>query len=198
LGLKDDYPEIPVLPAHERPEKTVHSRERPFRRKEHAMTAFTVWKFEDPDGAGQAATVLKHADAEGLVKIVDHAVVSWPVGASKPNTSHGHEETWHGTGWGAFWGLLIGALFFVPVIGGVAGAAIGAISKATEGTGITKEQLEKIRTQVTEGTSALFVVSEQGDLDRLGERFHRMHSKLIDTNLTDAEREELLQTFGGA
>jgi uncharacterized membrane protein len=174
LGLKDDYPEIPVLPAHERPEKTVHSRERPFRRKEHAMTAFTVWKFEDPDGAGQAATVLKHADAEG------------------------HEETWHGTGWGAFWGLLIGALFFVPVIGGVAGAAIGAISKATEGTGITKEQLEKIRTQVTEGTSALFVVSEQGDLDRLGERFHRMHSKLIDTNLTDAEREELLQTFGGA
>jgi hypothetical protein len=29
---------------------------------------------------------------------------------------------------------------------GVAGAAIGAISKATEGTGITKDQLETIRT----------------------------------------------------
>ena len=45
---------------------------------------------------------------------------------------------------------MIGALFFVPVIGGVAGAAIGAISKATAGAEITKNQLETIRTQVTE------------------------------------------------
>lgn len=161
------------------------------------MTAFTVWKFDDPEGADRAVSNLKSADSEGLVKIIDHAVVAWPVGAPRPTTHHGHEDTWHGTGWGAFWGLLIGALFFVPVIGGVAGAAIGAISKATEGAGITKEQLEKIRTQVTEGTSALFVVTEEGDLDRLGERFHGMHSKLVDTNLTDAEREVLLETFGG-
>jgi uncharacterized membrane protein len=87
--------------------------------------------------------------------------------------------------------------FFVPVIGGVAGAAIGAISKATEGTGIGKDQLEKIRTEVTEGTSALFVVTDEGNLDRVGQRFHGMHSKLIDTNLTDAERRVLLDTFGG-
>ena len=137
------------------------------------MTAFTVWKFDSPDGADRAASTLKDAASEGLVKIVDHAVVSWPVGASRPTTNQGHEETWRGSGWGAFWGLLLGTLFFVPVIGGVAGAAIGAISKATEGTGITKEQLETIRTQVTEGTSALFLVTEQGDLDRLGECLHR-------------------------
>ena len=93
--------------------------------------------------------------------------------------------------------MLLGALFFVPVIGGVAGAAIGAISKMTQDAGITKEQLHKIRTEVTPGTSALFAVTEEGDLDRVGERFHGMHSKLIDTNLTEAEREVLLETFGG-
>ena len=97
---------------------------------------------------------------------------------------------------GAFWGLLVGALFFVPVVGGVAGAAIGAISKATEGAGITKAQLETIRTEVTEGTSALFAVTDEGDLDRLGERFRGMHSTLVATNLTDAERSVLLETFG--
>jgi uncharacterized membrane protein len=160
------------------------------------MAAFTVWKFDSPDGAQRTASVLKSAASEGLVKVIDHAVVSWPVGASRPNTDQGHEETWRGTGWGAFWGLLLGTLFFVPVVGGVVGAAIGAVSKATEGTGVTKEQLETIRTQVTEGTSALFVVTEQGDLDRLGERFHGMHSKLVATNLTDAERSVLLETFG--
>src|SRR3954470_16728386 len=161
------------------------------------MTTFTVWKFDEPSGADRAASVLQDAAAEGLVKIVDHAVVSWPVGASRPSTKQAHEETWRGTGWGALWGMLVGALFFVPVIGGVAGAAIGALSKATEGTGITKEQLQKIRTQLTEGTSALFLVTDEGNLDRLGERFHGMHSKLVDTNLTDAERSVLLETFGG-
>ena len=162
------------------------------------MTTFTVWKFDNPDGAEQAASVLKVAAKDGLVKIVDHAVASWPDGAARPDTKQSHEEAWHSTGWGALWGLVIGALFFVPVIGGVAGAAIGAISKATEGTGISKDQLETIRTQVTEGTSALFVVTEGGDLDRLGERFHGMHSKLIATNLTEAERSVLHETFGGA
>jgi uncharacterized membrane protein len=67
----------------------------------------------------------------------------------------------------------------------------------TEDAGITREQLETIRTEVTPGTSALFVVTEEGDLDRVGERFRGMHSKLVATNLTDGERQILLETFGG-
>jgi len=161
------------------------------------MAAFTVWKFDGPDGADRAASILKDCEREGLVKILDHAVVLWPQGASQPTTKQGHEENWRGTGWGAFWGVLLGALFFVPVVGGVAGAAIGAISKMTQDAGITKDQLETIRTEVTPGTSALFVITEEGDLDRVGERFHGLHSKLIATNLTEAERQVLLETFGG-
>lgn len=161
------------------------------------MTAFTVWKFDDPRGALQAEELLKGAQTDGLVKILDHAVVTWPTGQARPSTTHPHDETVRGAGWGALWGLIVGALFFVPVVGGVAGAAIGAISKATEGTGITKEQLERIRVEVTEGTSALFAVTDQGDLDRLGERFTGLHSKLIATDLTADERKVLLETFGG-
>ena len=164
------------------------------------MTTFTVWKFDSPDGAQHASEQLKDAQGEGLVKVLDHAVVTWPVGAQQPErVQHGHDGVWRGAGWGALWGLLAGTLFLVPVIGGAAGAAIGAISKATQDSGIDKEQLEKIRTEITEGTSALFLVTDAGNLDRLGERFHGMgqHSKLIHTNLTDGEREILLQTFGG-
>ena len=161
------------------------------------MAAFTVWKFDSPDGADGAESVLKDCEGDGLIKILDHAVVSWPEGASQPRTKQGHEETWRGTGWGALWGVLVGALFFVPVIGGVAGAALGAISKVTEDAGISKDQLERIRIEVTPGTSALFLVTDEGNLDRVGERFHGSHSKLIDTNLTDAERSVLLETFGG-
>ncbi len=161
------------------------------------MAAFTVWKFEGPGEAERAAASLKDCAREGLVKILDHAVVSWPEGADRPTTKQGHEESWRGTGWGAFWGVLLGALFFVPVVGGAVGAAIGAISKMTQDSGITKEQLETIRTQVTPGTSALFAVTEDADLDRVGDRFHAPHSTLIATNLTEAERRVLLETFGG-
>jgi uncharacterized membrane protein len=84
----------------------------------------------------------------------------------------------------------------VPVAGALVGAGIGALAKATDGTGITKGDLERIRTEITEGTSALFMVTEAADLDRLGERFHGRDAKLISTNLTEAERATLLETFG--
>ncbi len=160
------------------------------------MTTFTVWKFDDPEGADRILENLRQAESDGLVKIDDHAVVSWPAGAAHPDTKHGHEEKWVGAGWGGVLGLVIGTLFFVPVIGGLAGAAIGALAKASEDAGITKEQLETIRREVTEGTSALFLVTEQGDFDRLAERLHGMHSTLIATNLTDDEKNVLLTTFG--
>ena len=162
------------------------------------MTTFTVWKFEDPEGAAHAATLLKNAEEDGLVKVVDHAVMSWPVGAEAPETKHSHDDSRRGAAWGAFWGILTGALFTVPVVGGVVGVALVALAKSTDGTGITKDDLARIRTEIVEGTSALFAVTEEGNLDRLGERFRGTDQKLITTNLTPAERETLLETFGGS
>lgn len=159
------------------------------------MATFTVWSFDTPGGAEAASRVLGDAASEGLIRIVDRAVVSWPQGATKPTTHHTHEDEWRGTGWGAFWGLLFGALFFVPVIGVAAGAALGAIHTSMEAVGLDKHQLDRIRAQVTEGTSALFAVTENGDLDRVGERFHGLHGDLVATNLTDEERHLLLETF---
>ena len=130
-------------------------------------------------------------------EIVDHAVMSWPLGADKPETHHEHDDNKRGAAWGALWGLLGGALFAIPVAGAIAGVAIGALAKSTEGTGITKDDLARIRTEVVEGTSALFLVTEDADLDKLGERF-RFNTTLITTNLTAAERATLLETFGGA
>ena len=86
----------------------------------------------------------------------------------------------------------------IPVAGLALGAGIGALAKATSGVGISEADLERIRTEVTEGTSALFLVTDEGDLDRLGERFHGRDATLISTNLTEAERETLLETFGSA
>lgn len=161
------------------------------------MTTFTVWKFAEPEGAQHAEKALKAGAADGLVTIVDHAVMSWPEGADKPTLHHDHDSFKRGAAWGALWGILGGALFAIPVAGVALGAGIGALAKATAGTGITKGDLERIRTELAPGSSALFLVTEDADLDRLGERFRGRDSRLISTNLTDSERDTLLETFGG-
>jgi uncharacterized membrane protein len=69
---------------------------------------------------------------------------------------------------------------------------VAAIHKAMERVGIGAEQMEVLRWQIVEGTSALFLLTENADLDRLGERWRGMHSVLIDTNLTDVEQARLL------
>ncbi|HET9658164.1 MAG TPA: DUF1269 domain-containing protein [Kineosporiaceae bacterium] len=161
------------------------------------MTTFSVWKFDDPDGADRAMKILKGAEHDRIVKVLDHATVRWPKDADLPETELGHDERLRGSVWGGFLGVVIGMLFFVPVLGGVVGASIGAAAKAMSGTGIRRDQLDRIRAEVTPGTSALFIVSEEGDLDRLGERFHQMNRTFISTNLTTQERTVLLETFGG-
>jgi uncharacterized membrane protein len=162
------------------------------------MSTFTVWKYDDPYAAESTVAILKQAQDEGLVKVLDHTVVSWPKDAAQPETKAEHDEKRRGTGWGAFLGGMVGMLFFAPVVGAAIGGGIGRAVKSSEGTGITPEDLERIRAEVTPGTSALFLVTDEGNLDRLGERFHGLNSKLVMTNLTPAEREQLIETFGGA
>jgi uncharacterized membrane protein len=159
------------------------------------MTTFTVWKFDQPDGASRAAAILEDAEAAGEIRVVDRAMISWPHGATRPRSEHHQDEVRRGAGWGAFWGLLFGALFFAPLLGAAAGAGVGALGTAMGQLGITKEQMDTLRWQITAGTSALFVLSDEADLDRVGERFHGLNWLLIDTNLTDVERARLLDAF---
>jgi uncharacterized membrane protein len=160
------------------------------------MTAFTVWKFETLDGAEKAAKTLRSAQQDKLVVIDDLAVLEWPVGAKEPKISH-HGPGKKGAAIGGVGGLVLGAAFLIPLVGLATGAAVGAMANKYRSVGITDEQIEEIRAQVTEGSSALFLITQGANLDRLGERFLGTKMKLIETNLTEAERANLYETFGG-
>jgi len=160
------------------------------------MTAFTVWKFETLDGAEKAAKTLRSAAQDKLVVIDDLAVLEWPVGDKEPKIHH-HGPGHKGAAIGGLGGLVLGAAFLVPLIGLASGAAIGAMANKYRSVGITEEQIEEIRAEVKEGSSALFVITQSANMDRLGERFLGTRMKLIQTNLTEAERANLYETFGG-
>ena len=93
--------------------------------------------------------------------------------------------TWRGRvpSAGAFWGLLFGLLFFVPLLGMAIGAATGG------------DFIKKTREQVTPGTSALFVMSRDAVLDKVKAAFEGQKPELLFTNLSDVQEKALREAF---
>jgi uncharacterized membrane protein len=96
---------------------------------------------------------------------------------------------------GAFWGLLFGLLFFVPFFGLAVGAAMGALGGKMADYGIDDDFIKKVRSQVTEGTSALFLMTSGAVKDKVAEQLKGQEFELIASNLTKEQEEELLTAF---
>jgi uncharacterized membrane protein len=161
------------------------------------MANLTVWKFDEPGGASHALRTLKQLQDEGLIVLHDAAIVEWPEGKKKPATRQLHDLVGPGALHGAFWGLLFGMLFFVPILGVAAGAGGGALVGALRDVGIDDGFINRVKTSVTPGTSALFLLSSSGVEDRIRQRFIGAHPELISSNLGEEEEAKLRQAFSG-
>jgi uncharacterized membrane protein len=162
------------------------------------MATLTVWKFNDAYGAERAVEKLQQLQKQGLIQVHDAAMVSWPEDKKKPRTRHLEDLTGAGALGGAFWGLLFGLIFFVPVIGLAVGAATGAIAGSLSNVGIDKDFIESVRTRVTPGTSALFVLTSDAVMDRVRDAFEGEQPELLQTNLSQDEEARLREAFAEA
>ena len=97
---------------------------------------------------------------------------------------------------GAFWGMLFGLIFFVPFFGMAIGAAMGALTGKFADYGINDDFIEEVQSKVTEGTSALFVLSGAATEDKVREAFAGVKMELIQSNLTEEHEAELRAAFG--
>jgi uncharacterized membrane protein len=96
---------------------------------------------------------------------------------------------------GAFWGLLFGILFFIPLVGLVAGAALGVLVGSMTHMGIDEGFIKSIRSKVTEGTSALFLMTSDAVEDRVVEAMKQSKFEIIATNLSKEEEDKLRAAF---
>ena len=158
-------------------------------------TTLTVWKYHSPEGAEEALGILEQLKKEQLIEIHDAAVVTWPPDKKKPKTRELNNLTGAGALGGAFWGLLFGLIFFVPLLGAAVGAAFGAVGGAMADVGIDDEFIQQVRTQVTPGTSALFVMSSDAVVEKVRAAFEGQRPELLTTNLSAAEEERLRTAF---
>ncbi|WP_435200338.1 DUF1269 domain-containing protein [Janibacter sp. GS2] len=159
------------------------------------MATLTVWKFESADGADQAESTLLDLQQRELVHVHDAATVSWEPDSKKPKTRQLNSATAGGMLGGSFWGLLFGLIFFVPLLGAAIGAASGALAAAMTDVGIDDEFINRVRGEVTPGTSALFLMSSDAVIDRVAEEFRGHSGRLVETNLTKDQEATLRAAF---
>jgi uncharacterized membrane protein len=157
--------------------------------------SLVVLKFDTPEGAEQGLAIAVNLQKQHLLEIQDAATVTWPEGKKRPKTSHGADAC-SGAWYGAFWGMLLGWIFFVPFLGAAVGAAMGALSAHFADYGIGNDFLEKVRSKVTEGTSALFLLVGQVTTDRVIEAFKTAPKfEVIASNLSHEQEAKLKEAF---
>lgn len=160
------------------------------------MANLTVWKFNTVDGADQAIAKLGALQKQHLIEIVDAATVVWKSGKKKPRTRQASDVLKAaGTLDGAFWGMLFGLLFMVPLFGMAVGALSGALSGHFSDYGINDQFIKDVRSKVTEGTSALFLMSEKATVDKVLDAFAGEQVDLIQSNLSSEQESKLREHF---
>jgi uncharacterized membrane protein len=161
------------------------------------MSALTVWKFNTVEGADKALAKLGELQKQQIIQVLDAAVVSWPAGRKKPKTRQVMDTTAAGALGGVFWGFLFGLIFFVPVFGMLVGATAGALSGRLTDYGINDDFIKSIQSSVTEGTSALFLMTGQVTIDKVEAAFTAEEKgELIQSNLSTEQETKLRADFG--
>jgi uncharacterized membrane protein len=162
------------------------------------MTTLTAYKFDTADGAEKMLDLVKDMSKQELIDIEDAAIVTWPEGKKKPKTKHLDDMTGAGAVGGAFWGMLFGLLFFMPFLGMAVGAATGALAGHFSNYGIDKDFMDKLKAQVTEGTSALILMTGKVVMDKVSAavKDSGLEFEIISTNLSDEQEAKLKEDFG--
>ena len=159
------------------------------------MATLSVLKFDTPDGAKQMEQTLLALQKQQLITIQDAAIVTWPQGKKGPKTEQLHSLAGQGALMGAFWGMLFGLIFFVPFFGLAVGAAMGALSGKFADYGIDDNFIKQTRDKVTEGTSALFLLTGGAVMDKLAPAVKGQKFEIISTNLPKEQEDELRKAF---
>lgn len=159
------------------------------------MATLSVLKFDTPDGAENGLKLVESLQKQQLITLQDAAIVTWKEGAKKPKTKQLVNLAGVGALNGAFWGMLFGLIFFIPLLGMAVGAAFGALGASMTDIGIDDEFINKTKDQVTEGTSALFLLTSDATTDKVVEQMKQLDFELISTNLSEEDEDKLRAAF---
>jgi uncharacterized membrane protein len=159
------------------------------------MSDLFVLAFETESGASEMLETIGRLQKQELITLEDAAIVVRPENG-KPKVKQAQSLVGAGALGGAFWGMLIGLLFFAPWLGLVAGAVGGAIGGKLTDIGIDDNFIKEVGDTIEPGHSALFLLVVKAVPDKVLPELAKFNAKVLQTSLSEEDDAKLRETFG--
>jgi uncharacterized membrane protein len=127
----------------------------------------TAWRFPDTEGADSAVVRLKQLRSKDLINLMDIAVLRWPEYAEQPTTvEHAHEQ----------------------------GSKVSSLVRRLQHPVIDGSMITSVKGDLRPGTSAVVVLSSDGEVEAIVHAFEGQTMELIRSDLSVPDQDRLRQT----
>jgi uncharacterized membrane protein len=124
----------------------------------------TAWRFPDTEGADSAVVRLKQLDSKDLINLMDIAVLRWPEYAEQATAvEHVHEQ----------------------------GSKVASLVRRLQHPVIDGSMIESVRSDLRPGTSAVVVLSSDGEIEAIVHAFEGQPMELIRSDLSVPDQDRL-------
>jgi uncharacterized membrane protein len=159
------------------------------------VSELVVFAFETETGAAEMGDELQRLQKQQLITLDDAAVVVRRQDG-KVKVKQAVSLVGEGALGGAFWGMLIGLLFWAPWLGLAIGAAAGALGGAVGDYGIDDKFIKEVGNSIDPGNSALFLLVRDVTPDKVMDELSKFDAKVLRTSLSKQDEAKLKAAFG--
>ncbi len=160
------------------------------------MSDLIVVAFDNPTGAEKLRDKLIDLQKQHIIALDDAAVVVRK-DDGKVKVKQVTSLTGAGAVGGAFWGMLIGLLFWAPWLGLAIGAISGALAGHFSDVGVDDSFIKEVGETIEPGHSALFLLVREATPDKVLEQLKGTKAKIIQTSLSEEQEAKLREAFSG-
>jgi len=152
------------------------------------MSDLLVITYSDEFQASEVLHALRRLQTEYLIDLED-AVVVTKSHDEKVKLHQSVNLTATGAMGGVVWGSLIGLLFLNPLLGGLVGAGLGALSGSLTDYGIKDSFIKELSEALSPDSSAIFILLRKSTYDKVIPELAKFGGTVLKTSLPhDLER----------
>ncbi len=161
------------------------------------MAEVVVIGYPDKQTAERVVAVIEGLQKKLIVEVAGLAIVGRDAKGKYLVETPSH-PTRAGAAGGAIWGLLFGALLFVPIAGLAVGGLVGASAGKLSEMGVKKEFIEQCNDVVLPGTYAVVAIVVKATADKAVEALKPYGGKVLRTSLSEEAEDELTKALVAA
>ncbi len=160
------------------------------------MSDLIVLGFENEPEADSFIAKLQSMQKEHILSLQDLVKVTVDA-EGKPKIKQSNNLAATGALSGAFWGMLIGLIFLMPLVGMAAGALGGAFGGSMSDYGIDDDFIKGMAGKIKPGQAALFLLVNESTPDKVAEEIAGTKAEVLKTNLSNDAETRLRDAFQG-